>query len=233
MDRLEPDERALALDRAEGQIRAEITALDRIWEGQDPPEAVWVFVENAAAALGEAQGLEPDDTGALDRVAWFAAADGVSWGHPGELLGALSVLSPTLAVWVPSPGVPFFDGAVACHAEDPAGLPEEALGLIAGFLGKEVEGPVEIADRFQVFRQMDFLKGGPVRDVLAPEALHDAVPGQPLLVPGVVPNENGSHAEIAPVPMPPRKAGPIPTLQVFEAVPEEDPDEDEDARHDA
>jgi hypothetical protein len=230
LDRLDEGEHALALDRSEIQIRDAIAALDMIWEGRDPPEAVWVFVEEAAAALGEAMGIDPDDEtdDGVDRVAWFAASDGVSWGHPADLLGALATLSPTLEAWVPSPGVPFFDGAVVFHLQDEAGVPDEAVALVDAFLGKGVEGPAEVGERFQVFRQFDFLKGGPVRDVLAPEALHEAVPGQPLLIPGVVACPGEAAGEIAPVPMPARKSAPIPTLQVFEAVPE-DEDEDGDA----
>lgn len=238
LDRLDDDERALAVDKAEILIRSDIATLDQIWEGEDPPEAVWVFVENAAAALGEATGIDPDadpdagpdadeDHDGIDRVAWFAASDGKSWDHPAALLSALAKLSPTLEAWVPSPGVPFFDGGVVCHLEDASGLRDEALGLVASFLGDGVEGPVEVDERYQVFRQFNFLKGGAERDVLAPEALHEAVPGQPLLVKGLSARPGSSEAEIEPVPMPPKSAPPMEPLQVFEAVPEDDQEGDD------
>lgn len=230
LDRLDDHERALALDKAEILIRGDVETLDTIWEGHDPPEAVWVFVENAAAAMGEATGIDPEELmgDGVDRVAWFAAKDGVSWDHPAGLLAKLATISATLEAWVPSPGVPFFDGGVVFSLEDAAGLSEETLGLVAAFLGDGVEGPVEVGERYQVFREFDFLKGGPVRDVLAPEALHEAMPGQPLLVKGLSARPGLAAAEIEPVPMPPKASAPMEPLQVFEAVPEDDetePDE--------
>lgn len=117
---------------------------------------------------------------------------------------------------------------VVFHLEDAGGLSEEALGLVAGFLGDGVEGPVEVGVRYQVFRQFDFLKGGPVRDVLAPEELHEAVPGQPLLVKGLSARPGASAGEMEPVPMPPRASVPFEEpLQVFEAVPEDEDDGEE------
>lgn len=224
VDRLEDDERALALDKAEILIRGDVEKLDVIWEGQDPPEAVWAFVENAAAALGEATGVDPDEEAGdgVDRVAWFAAGDGLTWDHPGGLLTALATISPTLEAWVPSPGVPFFDGSVVFSLEDADGLDDRALGLVAGFLGDGVEGPIEVSERLQVFRQFDFLKGGAEKDVLAPESLHGAMPGQPLLVLGLSPRPGGSASEVEPVPMPPKASAPMEPLLVYEAIPEDD-----------
>lgn len=231
VDRLADDERALAIDRSELQIRGDVATLDAIWEGADPPDEVWGFVERAAAALGEAVGLDPDEI-EPDRVAWFASQDGVSFDHPAGLLGALAGLSPTLEAWVPSPGVPFFDGSVVFHMQDGEGIPDEAIALVSAYLkrgaGKGIDGPLEVMDRYQVFRQFDFARGGPVRDVLAPESLHEAVPGQPLLIPGVLARPGASAGEIAPVPMPPRQSAPIGRVEVHEAIPEDEPDEEGD-----
>jgi len=220
LDQLEPDERALALDRAEIQIRADIARLDAIWAGLEPPESIWVFVEDAARALA---GVCADENGQHTAgFEWIVAEDGAVFEHPGPLLMALASVSPTLEVWVPSPGVPFFCGAVACHVADVAGVDEEVLGLVAGFLGDDAEGPIPVETRHQTIRQFDFSKDGAVRDVVV-RADETDCPGQALLVAGVIPDPGCDSAEVGAVAMPPRGREPMNPLPVEVLDPGFDP----------
>jgi hypothetical protein len=100
-------------------------------------------------------------------------------------------------VFVPSPGVRLFAGApIAFAREAEGGGPgEHVCDLMDELLEAGIEAPPtragpkavqRVVQRGlrQVYRQFDFAKGGPVRDLVVGE---DALPaGQPLVVPAML-----------------------------------------------
>jgi hypothetical protein len=105
-------------------------------------------------------------------------------------------------VLVAAPGVPLFRSAPVATVRTRDGGPpaywvveriERYLTTAEGqWGGPELHRPLP-----QVYREMDFARGGPVRDVV--RSVLDALPaGQPLLVPVV------SGGAPCPVPLPPR-----------------------------
>ncbi len=192
LELLPHDDQPPAIDRAEILIRKSERDLAEIW-GDLPPE-IAVFITEARAAL-EAAGRP--------WLEWIVGEDGTVFGHPGEILEAIADAAPGITLYVPTPGVPFFRGAVAACLGAPGLPPEHAEGivpLIGLFLGPAVEGPSGVPAPRQVYRQFDFAKGGPVRDLIAPMSAADT-PGQPLLVPSVI------EGVVRPVPLPPRGMG--------------------------
>ena len=191
LDLLSPEDRPPATDRAEILIRRSEHELEAIWV--DPPPEIAVFVTDARAAL---------DAAARRCLEWVAEADGVVFAHPGALLEAIASVDPAVMLYVPTPGVPFFRGAVvAClvvRNPQPEHL-EGIVGLLGSFLGPVADGPFVVDRPRQVYRQFDFAMGGPVRDLIAPLSMSDT-PGQPLLVPGLI------DGDVRPVPLPPRRA---------------------------
>ena len=202
IDRVDPQERAFAIDRAEVSIRTHASELHEIWSGQDLPPTVRELIEDAADALELA--LEAG-------AEWLVESDTLVGPHPGALGEMLIGLGFNGDALVPSPGVPLFRGAPAIFAKDRAGgQPEdESLAALMAF-ARSLEGdagePALVPYGRQVYRQFDFAKGGPVRDLIAPLNA-DLPPGQPLLVPIV------RAGELCPVPLPPRSRqviGPLP-----------------------
>lgn len=201
---LDPDEAALGLDRAEILIRNNAGELNRIWRGRQMPEGLVELVEDAQAALAVvvAGGVE-----------WLVASERLVAPHPGELAGALIAAGFTGDLYLPTPGVPVFEGAPAgfMSGADPE---SEAGGMVIAevpfFLmstGGEVTGHESPAAR-QVYRQFDFSKGGPVRDVVRPMDAEPA-PGQPLLVPVIL----GGRAQPVTLPIPGAdRQGPLPVV---------------------
>lgn len=189
LDLLLPEDHPPAMDRAEILIRKSEHELREIWG--DPPPEIAVFVSEAYAAL---------ETAKRSIIEWISSEDVAVFTHPGDLLGAVASAAPDVTLYVPTPGVPFFHGAVtACLVvpNPPAEHTEDVVELLCAFLGPDVDGPFRIARPRQVYRQFDFARGGPVRDLIAPMSASDT-PGQPLLVPGVI------EGVVQPVPLPQR-----------------------------
>lgn len=180
LDRLDADERALGLDLAEMQIRRHAGELNRIWHGQEMPEGIVELVEDALMALDAAAGAG---------VEWVVSSDRLVARHPGELVAALISVGFEGDLYLPTPGVPIFTGAPAgfmsgVDLESDVGgmaLVEVPIFLCARGDVTGHESPVAR----QVYRQFDFGKGGPVRDLVLPMDA-DLPPGQPLLVPAIL-----------------------------------------------
>lgn len=193
----EPDgERALALDKAEILINQHAGELARLWPGEPLHPELASLVADARAALQLARhgGLE-----------WSVRTDRLVAEHPAELVEALLTSEPPFAgdLLLPVPGVPLFASSPAAfirgrHGGPPGG---EAEAAITGFLGgkREVSGPQPSPGPRQVYRQFDFAKGGPVRDLVMPLA-GAAPPGQPLLLFAI------RAGEPQPVPLPMARA---------------------------
>lgn len=202
-DRLADDERPLALDRSEITCREAAAALHELWRGEPLPESLDELIDDARIAFEAAAnaGLE-----------WVVTAERVVCPHPAELVATLHRTGFVGDLFVPSPGVPVFRTAPAAFARGPAGTAPtpEQVRLIGAFLGRRegaVGEPERIACPRQVYRQFDFARGGPVKDLVVP--LNESLPpGQPVLV---LAAEGGSAMS---VPLPPREPQRLASLPV-------------------
>jgi hypothetical protein len=199
---LEPGEIPAALDRAAVGVREAARALERIWEEDGPPpEAREVSADaELALALAETTGL-----------AWTVASARLVAGHPADVAAAVAASGIAGTLLVPAPGQPLFPTSVAAHFR-PAVWDEERLGAVAAaieaFLDRDGDAAFEgFWPQMQVYRQFDFARGGPVRDLVVPTML-GVVAGQPLLVPAV----DGGAA--MPVALPPRRTKEIEPVPV-------------------
>ncbi|MBN4082684.1 hypothetical protein JYS44_00450 [Phycisphaeraceae bacterium AH-315-B13] len=178
LGQLEPDERALGADKAEMLLHKNAAELNRIWSGEVMPDAIIEIVEDARLALRAATqgGWE-----------WVVIEEAIITPHPNEILEAMVASGFEGDLFLPTPGVPIFQHAPAAFVrgvEPDSELGRMVFELIPAFLeGAGEPGPVPIAR--QVYRQFDFSKGGPVRDLVQPM---DATltPGQPLLIPAIL-----------------------------------------------
>lgn len=198
-DRLADAERPLALDRAEIACRDAATALHDLWRGEPLPESIDDLVDDARIAF---------ESAANAGIEWVVTAERLVCPHPAELVAALACTGFAGDLFVPSPGVPVFRTAPAAFARGPAGTAPspEHTRLIGAFLGRRdglVGEPERIACPRQVYRQFDFARGGPVKDLVVP--LNESLPpGQPVLVLAA----EGGRATSVPLPArePPRMA---------------------------
>lgn len=172
---IEHAEIPLAVDRAELTIRRDAGELDAIWHDQPLPSEAADLIADARLALALARTLG---------WTWVVSAEELVADHPGEIAGILAELG-VRDLFLPSPGVPLFATSPAAHlipADWNAPI-EDALQIVSEFLGPRRD--VRLAGlhpRRQVYRQFDFAKGGPVRDLVLP--VEAGLPaGQPLLVP--------------------------------------------------
>ncbi len=204
LTRLDPEERPLAMDRAELTIREQAATLNAAWRSEPMPESLTTLIDDARLAWECAlhEGLE-----------WTVESDRLVALHPADLAEKLLDAGFVGEVLVPAPGVPLFKGAVCATARERDGGPpdDEIAGLIRTYLqraeGKSSRQPAVSWPLRQVYRQFDFAKGGPVRDLVAP-MVGEFPPGQPLLVPVV------SGGAACTVPPPPRVSGGIGPLPV-------------------
>lgn len=202
--RLDPEERPLAMDRAEMAIREHAAALNAAWRAEPMPESLTDLIDEARLAFETAlhEGLE-----------WTVESDRFVGLHPGDLAEKLLDAGFVGEVLIPAPGVTLFKASVAATARERDGGPvdDEITALVQSFLrkceGKVCKHPAVSLPLRQVYRQFDFAKGGPVRDLVAP-VVGDLPPGQPLLVPVV--SGGGPCA----VPLPPRNTGVMTAIPV-------------------
>ncbi len=178
LDDLDPDERALGLDRADMLIRQHAGEVNRIWKGHEIPEALREMVDDARLAhrIQTESGWE-----------WVVAGETLLTPHPAQVVEVLLSAGFEGDLFLPTPGVPIFEGAPAAFVrgvQDSDELFELIEAAVGDFLG-EAEGPEPMPIARQVYRQFDFSRGGPVRDVVRPMDA-ELTPGQPLLVPVIL-----------------------------------------------
>lgn len=190
LDAIDACERPAALDRAEIALRAHAEKLSSLWAssgGPEPiPELVAELIDDTLAALALAKSLATQ---------WvLGGTEPVDFGHPAELAEMLSVVLGSEPPEGPdddhelrlaSPGIPMMPGAVvAALARPNAGeVDPQAADLVEAWLSGQTGELHRVEGRpmVQVYRQFDFARGGPVRDVIAP-ACGEVLAGQPLLV---------------------------------------------------
>jgi len=196
----EGGERALAIDRAEMLIRKHSGQLHELWAGEPLHPELVKMIDDARTALAAAAegGLEWRITGAR------LVAE-----HPADLLAAVLASGFAGDLLLPAPGFVLMRGSPAAFCRGPAGSAPapEVIDLVSRFLGEAAGEPSRAAGPRQVYRQFDFAKGGPVRDVVMP--MNATLPaGQPLLVWAM------QRGEMMPVPLPPRRTGEVGDLPV-------------------
>lgn len=192
-------ERALALDKSDMLIRKHAAELHELWRGEPLHAELDSLVSDARAALAAAR-----DGG----VEWRVTDDRLVAEHPADLVAALLAAGFRGDLMLPAPGYTLFKSSPAAFARAPLGAtPEDdVLEVVARFLGGVGE-PQRVPGPRQVYRQFDFAKGGPVRDVVVP--MDATLPaGQPLLVPAI------QGGEAAPVSLPPRRMEELADLPV-------------------
>lgn len=183
INELDPEERALGLDRAEIGIREHAASINTIYRGEPMPDGVAELIDDARLALAAASG------GGLE---WCVADDRIICPHPMELVDALLEAGFAGDLFLPTPGVPVFAPAPCAFVRHADGSPiePELAAVIADFLAMsgEIAEPEQMVEPRQVYRQFDFAKGGPVRDYVVPME-SDLPAGQPLLVPAILAGE--------------------------------------------
>ena len=196
LDLIADDERALALDRAEILCREHAGQVHELWRGEMLPAEVSALVQDSRIAF---------EMAANSGVEWKVRSERLVCGHAGDLVAKLLEMGFEGDVFLPSPGVPLFDGAPCAFARGVGGsAPDETtVRAIERFLTRRegsVSEPERIGSPRQVYRQMDFSSGKVSRDVVVP--LNEETPaGQPLLVLAVSCGEGGMLPPEPPAPV--------------------------------
>lgn len=203
IDKIDPEERPLAMDKSEIGIKSHIMELNETWRGETMPESIIDVIEDAKKAWEDAL---------HEGVVWVVKSERFVSFHPAELGEALLDAGYIGEVMLSSPGVEMFKGApIAIARHNSGGQPEDdILNMIQGFLNAcdgTVEHPQIIRPICQVYRQYDFLKGGAAKDLVA-SVTGELQAGQPLLIPVV------SGGEMCAVPLPPRAGKPMDPVEV-------------------
>lgn len=209
---IDPEERPLAMDRAEMTIREHAAALNEVWRAEPMPESLTELIDDARLAWEAAlhEGAE-----------WTVESDTFLAVHPVELAEKLLDAGFVGEVMVPAPGVPLFKTSACATARERDGGPpdDEICSIIREYLlkgeGRASKRPMVCLPLRQVYRQFDFARAGPVRDLLAPVVGADLPAGQPLLVPVV----SGGDACTIPPPRAPQRMTPIPVETLGEIGP--------------
>lgn len=211
-------ERAVALDKAAMLIARDSRALSALWGKEPVHEAVEELQADATMAFAEAMHAG---------YQWYVAGEVLVAEHPADLVEALLEAGFQGDLYVPSPGVPLFQtcpaawigGGPGLGAEDEeeleGGVDDAMVRLISEFLG-DVSEPSRGSRPVLAYRQFDFSRGGPVRDVAVRqtpphwvedgELMEEQPAGQALLVAAIVAGEGQA------VSLPPRKAPPLTEL---------------------
>lgn len=217
IDLVHADERELALDRAEMLCREHVAKLNEAWRGEPMPEGITDLIADSRLAFEAAAnaGLE-----------WRLAADRFVAQHPAGLQERLEKAGFRGELFLPSPGVPLFRGAVVAFARGPAGTPpdDDAINAIERFLGgRETTHPAErVPVPRQVYRQMNFGLGlnlgtgnepagaaAAGRDLIVP--MNESLPpGQPLLMLVI---DAGVPCAVPPPPTRPLRLDPLPVVE--------------------
>ena len=206
--KIDPEERPLAMDRAEMLIREQSAAINQAWHAEPMPESLAELISDARLAWERAlhEGLE-----------WSATSERFATRHPQMLAEALLDAGFVGEVCVLNPNTVAFKASIVATARERDGGPvdDEIVAIITNYL-KKCEGsfgePVVALPIRQMYREMDFLKGGPVRDVRTPVV--GVLPaGQPLLIPIVSGGAAGS------LPLASRAQADLPMLPVIDADP--------------
>lgn len=203
IDKLDPEERPLAMDKSELSIKEHAAALNQIWRGEPMPESISELIQDAKDAW---------EVVLHEGVAWMVKSERFKSFHPGDLAEMLLDAGFIGEVLISTPGVEMFTGApVAICRENFGGEPgPDIVQMIDAFLHAcdgQVEHPQIIRPVCQVYRQFNFLAGGAQKDLVAP-VTGDLQPGQPLLIPVV------SGGAICPVPLPPKMSKPLERVPV-------------------
>lgn len=203
IDKVDAEERPLAMDTSELGIKEHVAKLNEIWRSEPMPESIIELIEDAKEAW---------EVGIHEGVAWIVKSERFVSFHPGELGNALLDAGYIGEVLIVSPGVEMFTGApIAIARNNAGGQPEDdVIRMIQDFLNAcdgDLEHPQIIRPVCQVYRQFDFLNGGAAKDLVAP-VTGDLQAGQPLLIPVV------SGGEMCAVPLPPRAGKPMEPVEV-------------------
>ncbi|MCA9303191.1 MAG: hypothetical protein KC996_03620 [Phycisphaerales bacterium] len=213
LHKLDPDERPLAMDKAELGIKEHAATLNESWGGEPMPESLMILMGDARTAWEESL---------HEGVVWIVSSDRFITRHPADITDKLLDTDFLGEIFIATPGTELFEGAPVAWTRDNAGgqPDDEVIKIISEFL-QTCEGdtfdPQIVRPVHQVYRQFNFLGGGVQRDLVAP-VTGELPPGQPLLIPLLV------GGEICPVPLPPRASKPI------DPVPVQWADADEEAR---
>ncbi len=203
IEKVEPEERALAMDRSELSIKEHAAALNRIWRGEPMPGSISELIEDAQDAW---------EAALHEGVVWVVKSERFKSFHPAELAEMLLDAGFIGEVLVSAPGVEMFRGApIATCRENFGGEPgPDIVRIIDAYLHAcdgEVDHPQIIRPVCQVYRQFNFLAGGAQQDLVA-SVTGDLQSGQPLLIPVV------SGGASCPVPLPPRASKPLDPVEV-------------------
>lgn len=217
IEKVDPEERPLAMDTSELGIKEHVAKLNEIWRSEPMPESIIELIEDAKEAW---------EVAIHEGVAWVVKSERFMSFHPGELGNALLDAGYIGEVLIVSPGVEMFAGApIAIARNNAGGQPEDdVLRMIQDFLNAcdgDLEHPQIIRPVCQVYRQFDFLNGGAAKDLVAP-VTGDLQAGQPLLIPVV------SGGEMCAVPLPPRAGKPLDPVEVVWVENESDTDAESD-----
>ncbi len=203
LHKIDPDDRPLAMDKAELGIKEYASTLNEAWRSEPMPEPITQLLDDAKEAWEDSL---------HEGVMWIVSSSRFVTRHPADILDGLIATGFLGEVFYATPGTELFEGApVAWTRANAGGQPEddiiEMLTALLNSCDGEVFDPQVVRPVHQVYRQFDFLKGGAVRDLVAP-VTGELPPGQPLLIPLL------SGGEISPVPLPPRSSKPLEPVPV-------------------
>ncbi len=203
IEKVEPEERALAMDKSELSIKEHAAALNQIWRGEPMPESINELIDDAKDAW---------EVALHEGVAWVVKSERFKAFHPADLAEMLLDAGFIGEVLISCPGVEMFKGApVAICRENFGGEPgPDIVRMIDAYLHAcdgEVDHPQIIRPVCQVYRQFNFLAGGAQKDLVAP-VTGDLQSGQPMLIPVV------SGGASCPVPLPPKASKPLDPVEV-------------------
>lgn len=203
IEKVEIDERALAMDKSELSIKEHAAALNQIWRGEPMPGSISELIEDAKEAW---------EAALHEGVVWVVKSERFKSFHPAELMEMLLDAGFIGEVLISTPGVEMFRGApVATCRENFGGEPgPDIVRMIDAYLHAcdgEVEHPQIIRPVCQVYRQFNFMAGGAQKDLVA-SVTGDLQSGQPLLIPVV------SGGASCSVPLPQRASKPLEPVEV-------------------
>jgi hypothetical protein len=211
MDDMEDAERSPAFIKAKVLVQEQAAIVHGLWSDEPLPELMSDMIADARESIELAQrtGLE-----------WVVVGERLVCPHPGELVAMLLGTGFQGDLFVPTPGVDLFTDSPCAFLMGVQGAPVDGrhAQLVADFLEDDAELGEGRQFR-QVYRQFDFLKGGPVRDLVS--FWNSVESGQPLLVPAI----QGGQA--CPVTLPGKRGPAMKVLPVEFADVESDIDSEE------